>query len=83
MIDKIKLKKLSLWQRIFAIFLLVIGFLGIILPILPGWPFIFWGLFLLGGVGLIDQLFLKYLPKKYRGIILMWLETFEKKNNKQ
>lgn len=73
------LKKLHFWQRIFAIFLIVLGILGIILPVLPGWPFFFWGLFLLGGVGLIDQVLLKHLPHKYRGIILMWIETFQKK----
>jgi len=79
LIDKFKLKKLHFWQRVFAIFLIVIGISGIILPILPGWPFVFWGLFLLGGIGLIDQLFLKHLPQKYRGLILMWIETFDKK----
>ena len=79
MFDKIKLKKLNLWKSIFATFLIIVGIFGVILPILPGWPFIFWGLFLFGGVGLIDQLFLRYLPQKYRGIILIWIETFDKK----
>lgn len=80
--DKLKLKKLSLVQQIFAYFLLFIGFLGVILPIMPGVPFIFIGLYLLGGIGLIDQLFLKYLPDKYRGLIIMWIETFAKKHKK-
>lgn len=80
MIDKFKLKKIHFWQSIFAIFLILIGISGIILPILPGWPLIFWGLFLLGGIGLIDHLFLRYLPQKYRGIIYMWIEKFNKKH---
>ncbi|MFA6492647.1 MAG: hypothetical protein WCV58_00670 [Patescibacteria group bacterium] len=79
MLDKLKLKKFHFWQRIFAVFLISIGVLGIVLPVLPGWPFFFWGIFLLGGLGLVDQLFLRYLPKKYRGLILMWIETFKKR----
>jgi hypothetical protein len=77
--NKYKFKKITIWQRSLAIFFIVIGLAGIVLPILPGWPFIFWGLFLLGGIGLVDQLFLKYLPEKYRGIVIMWLEKFDKK----
>lgn len=66
--------------RIFlALLLIVIGFSGVILPILPGWPLIFWGLFIIGGSALIDRTFLKYFPEKTKRRILKWLETKEKK----
>jgi hypothetical protein len=80
--DKLTLKdkqeKRSIFYQIGGISLVIIGFLGIILPILPGWPFIFLGLFLIGGMPLIDQKILKYIPKKFRDRIFN-PKRFEKK----
>ena len=65
---------------IFACFLILIGISGIILPMLPGWPLIFWGLFIIGGTVLVDRIILRYLPKKLRKKIIDWLETKERKD---
>ena len=66
-------------RKILAIVLIIIGISGIILPVLPGWPFVFWGLFIIGGSALIDRTILKYFPKKFRKKILDWLKSKEKK----
>lgn len=39
---------LSIIRRIIGLFLLLIGILGLLLPIMPGWPFIIPGVVLLG-----------------------------------
>lgn len=67
-------------RNIFAIFLIIIGFSGLILPILPGWPLIIWGLFIIGGSALVDKKILRYLPKKTRKRALNFLQSKEKKH---
>jgi len=49
-----------------GILLIIIGVAGVLLPIMPGWPFIFLGLFLIGGMPLLDRVILKHIPKKIR-----------------
>lgn len=63
-------RKLTLATILLASLFFLIGMAGIILPILPGWPFIFAGLFIIGGTALLDRAFLKYLPDKYRRAII-------------
>ena len=42
------IKEIRLFRKISGVFLILLGIAGIILPILPGWVFIFIGLSLLG-----------------------------------
>lgn len=75
-------RNLSIFTKILAIFLFIIGIAGIILPILPGWPFIFLALFIWGGTALLDRKILKYLPDKYRQKVINWLEKYDKSSQK-
>jgi len=61
-------------QRVLALGLIIIGVAGIILPVLPGWPFIFWGLFILGGVSLIESVIIRFVPRKYKQKIHDFIE---------
>lgn len=81
MVDKkVELQqKRSVFILILAIFLIIIGVAGIILPILPGWPFIFLGIFMIGGLPLLDKLILRHIPKKLRDRIFD-PERFKEKN---
>jgi hypothetical protein len=40
--------KPTLWEKIGGVLLILVGLIGLILPIMPGWVFIFAGLALLG-----------------------------------
>ena len=59
-------KRLRFTRKFFGITLIIIGIAGVILPIFPGWIFIFIGLGLLGiNIYYIDRI-KDYIKKKYR-----------------
>lgn len=58
-----------------AVFFVIIGISGIILPILPGWPFIFLAIFLFGGIETLRGRVLRFLP-------IRWSQFIEKQISK-
>ena len=46
--DKQRAKFFSVLRIIAAVALLIVGLAGIVLPILPGWPFVILAIFILG-----------------------------------
>lgn len=60
-----------------AVFFIIIGISGIILPILPGWPFIFAAIFLLGGIEGLRKKVFHYLPKKWVHYIEKQIENLK------
>jgi len=75
--DIIKIKdktKASFWRIVFGYTFVLIGFMGIILPVLPGWPFLFLGIFVLGGEEGLRKAFVKYLPKSISGRLNKYMD---------
>ncbi len=66
------------WQLASGITLIFIGLLGIILPILPGWPLIFIGVTIIGGIETLHALLTKHLPKKASNYIEKKLSRFDR-----
>lgn len=52
-----------------GVFFVIIGISGIVLPILPGWPFIFVAIFLFGGIETLRKRVLRHLPVKWSQFI--------------
>lgn len=72
---KIKDKELSATLRnALGIFLIFLGVLGIFMVILPGWPFIFLGLFIILGKDKSQKKLLKYTPKRYQERVKEYLD---------
>lgn len=59
-------KTKTLLERIVGIFLIILGILGIFLPILPGWIFIFVGLEFLGINLIFFDKIKEYVRKKMK-----------------
>jgi len=74
-IIKVKDKQYSLfWRIVFGYTCVLVGTLGIFLPILPGWPFLFLGIFILGGEEGLRKTFSKYFPKPIGNRILKYMD---------
>ena len=50
----------SLLKKIIGVFLVIIGIIGLILPIMPGW------IFLILGIGMIDKRYQEYVKRKFK-----------------
>lgn len=69
-IFKIRDKELSAVLRTaLGILLIFIGIIGIFMIIMPGWPFVFLGSFIILGKEKTLQKILKYTPQKYKKIV--------------
>jgi len=66
--------KSKFWRIIFGYTFIFVGFLGIILPILPGWPLLFLGIFILGGEEGLRRTFSKYFPKPIGDRLIKYLD---------
>lgn len=79
---KIKDKKIAGKLRRFGgYFLIVIGVLGILLPILPGWPFFFLGIIILGGDETTRDRIIVHFPKKSRKYLVKVFDTIYQSRN--
>jgi len=66
-IFKIKDKELSATLRTaLGILLIFIGIIGIFMIIMPGWPFVFLGIFIILGKDKTRERILKRTPNKYK-----------------
>ena len=69
-IFKIKDKELSATLRTaLGIFLILLGIFGIFMVFVPGWPFVFLGLFIILGKEKSREKILKHTPNKYKKLI--------------
>jgi uncharacterized membrane protein YbaN (DUF454 family) len=59
-----KQDKPNISMKILAWFFIVLGILGIILPILPGWPFFFLGLFILAEDDATREKIVGWFPRR-------------------
>jgi hypothetical protein len=73
-------KKPNVWMKILAWFLIVLGILGIILPVLPGWPFFFIGLFILAGDDMTREKIVGWFPKKAQPTAKRYFKAIYEKN---
>jgi uncharacterized membrane protein YbaN (DUF454 family) len=55
--------------QVLGVFLLILGVLGILLPILPGWPLIFFGLLILGADVAFRDRIINIFPERFRPVI--------------
>jgi len=78
---KIKDKELSATLRTaLGIFLIFLGIIGIFMIIMPGWPFVFLGIFIILGKKKTIKRILKYTPKRYKKIVEQYFnKIFQKK----
>ena len=79
--DRIIIKP-GFWQRLSAWLLIVLGISGIILPILPGWPFFFLGIFILADDDSTREKIISWFPKKSQPIVKKYFDVIYKQKNK-
>jgi uncharacterized membrane protein YbaN (DUF454 family) len=65
-------------RMILAYFLVILGICGIILPILPGWPFLIAGVALLDVNGTIRKRVWSWVPAKAQKMVLRWYKKIKK-----
>ena len=79
-IFKIKDKELSaILRTALGIFFVFIGIVGIFMIIMPGWPFVFLGIFIILGKEKSIQKILKYTPQKYKKVVEEYFEKIYQK----
>ena len=75
-----KEEKPNFWMILLAWFFIVLGILGIILPILPGWPFFFIGLFILAGSDSTRDKIVGWFPRRTQPTVRKYFKAIYEKN---
>jgi len=80
LMSKNKRKESSQFRKFGGRLLVIIGIAGIILPILPGWPFFFLGIIILGGDDQTRDRIIKRFPRLSRPYLIKIFNAVYKKN---
>lgn len=80
MSDEEQSNKPNIWMKILAWGFIILGILGILLPILPGWIFFFLGLFILGGDDATREKIVKWFPRRTQATVRKYFKAIYEKD---